>query len=58
MTLASMRRAFGTAEPTRDQVEQHWSDVAEQLGRWQARYVVVYRDGQPHEYAFIGCSGD
>lgn len=54
----ALRRVFGTAEPTHDQVEERWSDVAEQLGRWQARYLVVYRDGKPHEYAFIGCSGD
>lgn len=58
LTTAAVRRVFGTAEPTRDQVEQRWQDIAEPLGRWQARYMVVYRDGQRDEYAFIGCSGD
>lgn len=58
LAKAALRRLFATAEPTRDQVEARWSDIAEGLGRWQARYVVVYREGKPHEYAFIGCSGD
>jgi hypothetical protein len=54
----SLRRAFGTDMPTHEEVEEHWPDVAERLGRWQACYLVVYRDAEPHEYAFIGCSGD
>ena len=57
MTPAAVRRAFGTAGPTHAQVEEHWADIAERLGRWQARYLAVYLDGRPHEYAFIGCSG-
>lgn len=32
--------------------------VAEMLGREQAYYLVLFRDGQPDEYAFIGCSGN
>ena len=58
LSPAALRRAFGSAEPTHDEVEQRWSDIAERLGRWQARYFVVFRDGKPHEYAFVGCSGD
>jgi hypothetical protein len=58
LTSASVRRLFGTAEPTHAEVEARWEDAAERLGRWQARYLAVYRDGRPHEYAFIGCSGD
>jgi hypothetical protein len=58
MTLASLRRVFGTAEPTHDQVEDRWADIAERLGRWQARYLVVHDDRHPKEYAFVGCSGD
>jgi hypothetical protein len=54
----SLRPAFGTDVPTHEDVERSWMDVAERLGRWEACYVVVYRDGEPHEYAFIGCSGD
>ncbi|MGL4463441.1 MAG: hypothetical protein ACRC1K_14925 [Planctomycetia bacterium] len=58
LPTGSLRKLFGTTEPTREQVEQQWLDVAEPLGRWQARYLVVYKDGKPNEYAFIGCSGD
>jgi len=58
MTPASLRRVFGIIEPTHDQVEARWEEIAERLARWQARYLVVYRDGKPDEYAFIGCSGD
>ncbi len=58
MSVTTRLRVFGTAEPTHNDVERHWQDLAEKLDRWQARYVVVFRDGTPHEYAFIGCSGD
>lgn len=54
----ALRRAFGTDVPTHDDVEQHWFEIAEQLDRWHARYLVVYRDSKPDEYAFVGCSGD
>jgi hypothetical protein len=32
--------------------------VAGRLDRGQARYLTVHLDGRPHEYAFVGCSGD
>ena len=51
-------RFFGTAYPTHEQVETRWLNVAEGLERWQAYYLTIYRDDKPHEYAFIGCSGD
>ncbi len=54
----TLEQVFGTAEPTHTQVEARWADIAEPLRRWQARYLVVYDNGQPREYAFIGCSGD
>jgi hypothetical protein len=58
MPAARMRRFFGSEQPTRDQVEANWGDASEELDRWQAYYVTIYRDGKPDEYAFIGCSGD
>jgi hypothetical protein len=58
LSAESLRQAFGTNVPTHEEVEQHWQDIAERLGRWQACYLVVYRDGEPHEYALIGSSGD
>ena len=53
-----IERAFGSARPTHDQVEAKWGQIADPLDRWQAYYVTVYKDGEPAEYAFIGCSGD
>jgi len=58
LSAQALRRAFGTDAPTHDQVEDHWLEVAEQLHRWHARYLVVHRDGKPDEYAFVGSSGD
>jgi hypothetical protein len=58
LSQTALRRAFGTSEPTHAQIEEHWASVSDQLGPWQARYAAVYDDGQPHEYVFIGCSGD
>jgi hypothetical protein len=53
-----IEKMFGTPQPTRDQVEVGWQDVAETLRREHACYLVVFRDGEPDEYAFIGVSGD
>lgn len=58
LSRTATRKAFGTKEPTHAQIEDRWSNVAETLSPWQAHYVVVYVDGRPDEYAFIGCSGD
>jgi len=54
---------FGTDQPTHDTVER-WSQRIDPLGaeplydRWEGIYVVVYKDGQPDEVYFEGCSGD
>jgi hypothetical protein len=58
LSAARMRRLFGTTEPTHAQVERVAEQLQDELDRWQAWYVAIYRDGQPHEYAFIGVSGD
>jgi hypothetical protein len=54
----AVEQVFGTLQPTHEQVEESWGDVAERLERWEAHYLVVYDGGKPAEYAFIGCSGD
>jgi hypothetical protein len=54
----AIEQVFGTDQPTHEQVEESWADVAERLERWEAHYLVVYKKGKPAEYAFIGCSGD
>jgi hypothetical protein len=53
----SLLDAFGTAEPSRSQVEASELTFAEEL-HWQAVYFAVYRDDSPVEWAFVGCSGD
>jgi hypothetical protein len=53
-----LRRVFGTTQPTVDDVESVLADFAENLERWQAVYFIVYKDGQPYEIHFEGCSGD
>jgi len=58
MSPTALNRAFGTTEPTHAQVEDNWDGVVDGLDRWQCRYLTVFLDGRPHEYAFIGCSGD
>jgi hypothetical protein len=54
----SAARVFGSERPTREQIEAHWLRLSDRLERWEAYYVTVYKDGEPAEYAFIGCSGD
>ena len=58
LSAARMRRLFGTTEPTHAQAERAAEQLQDELDRWQAWCVTVYRDGTPHEYAFIGVSGD
>ncbi len=58
MSDQELLKAFGTAKPTRNDVEHSELTFWEQLERWQARYFVIYADGEPAEYAFLGSSGD
>ena len=54
---------FGTERPTRDMVEE-WSARVDPLDaeplyeRWQGIYILVYKDTEPVEIYFEGCSGD
>jgi hypothetical protein len=54
----AVEEVFGTPRPTHAEVEENWENVADELDRWEAQYLVVYENGKPAEYAFIGCSGD
>jgi hypothetical protein len=56
-TPAELQQYFGTEQPSRADVEQadeFWDD----LERGQARYAVVYNNGQPSELYFAGYSFD
>lgn len=55
---STLLRFFGTTEPTRQQVEAKEYELEEAVERWQAQYLVIYRDGKPHELCFLGSSGD
>ena len=54
---------FGTEQPTQVMVET-WSaridplDAEPLYGRWKGIYLIVYKDSQPDEIYFEGCSGD
>lgn len=48
---------YGSLEPTHEDVANA-SNGDDSLDRWQAWYVVVFKDGRPHELFFTGCSGD
>jgi hypothetical protein len=54
---------FGTEYPTRDMVAE-WSARVDSLDaeplyrRWEGIYIIVYRDTEPVEIYFEGCSGD
>jgi len=52
-----LRTYFGSDRPTRADVEAS-EDYWEDLERGQARYVIVYADGEPSEIYFAGYSFD
>jgi hypothetical protein len=52
-----LKQFFGTEQPTRAEIkaaDDYWED----MDRGQARYAVVYVDGQPEEIYFAGYSFD
>jgi len=53
-----IREAFGTTEPTRDQIEANIGDVAAAMDRGFALYVIAYDEGKPSEICFTGWSCD
>jgi hypothetical protein len=48
---------FGTTTPTRETVERN-DDFFDDIERGQGVYVVLYKDGAPHELFFAGYSFD
>ena len=52
-----LKQYFGTDRPSRRDVERA-EDYWEDMERGQARYAVVYSDGQPSEIYFAGYSFD
>ena len=50
-------RYFGTDQPTAQQVDES-DDFWDELDRGQARYFILYHDGQPAHIHFVGYSFD
>ncbi len=49
--------SFGTAQPTREILEEHLEEFVS-LDRGEGAYIVTYREGKPAEIFFIGCTYD
>lgn len=56
-SAAELQQYFGSERPSRADVEQA-EDYWEEMERGQARYAVVYANGQPSEIYFAGYSFD
>jgi len=49
---------FGTEKPARNLVEQKVTEIMQLRERWQATYIIVYKDELPDQIFFTGYSGD
>jgi hypothetical protein len=49
-------RCYGTLQPTRQMIEEN--PLYANVDRGQGIYVIAYKDGQPSEIFFAGCSYD
>jgi hypothetical protein len=58
LSQQQLRKFFGTEKPTRSIVEQHADEIQSLRRRWEATYIIIYRDGSPGEIFFTGFSGD
>jgi hypothetical protein len=56
-TPVELQHYFGSEQPSRNDIERA-EDYWEDMERGQARYVVVYADGEPSEIYFAGYSFD
>jgi hypothetical protein len=55
---AKLIEFFGTDKPARRMIEDRIADLRNMRRRWQATYVIAYKDGVPDEILFTGYSGD
>lgn len=58
LSRKKLQQHFKTEQPTPEQAAAEVLDIGEDLQRWEAVYFTTYRDGQPCETWFVGCSGD
>jgi hypothetical protein len=54
------RQFFGTEKPTREMIEQAVTTkgLLDDVMRWEAIYVIAFKNERPDEIFFGGCSGD
>jgi len=52
-----MHELYGSTAPERAQVENRKHERSNELEHWHCWYVIVYKEGQPHEIYFEGVSG-
>ena len=61
LSVSQLVEIFGSDKPTRHHVQNKYEEGALEEytdKRWQGTYIIVYRNGSPHEIFFAGCSGD
>jgi hypothetical protein len=64
LTPEQVQKAFGTAEPSREQFEIAYADnstedrIDTDIQRWSGRYTPLFQDGAPRQFAVWGVSGD
>ena len=58
LSIEQLIEIFGTDKPERSMVEQRKREIGEMRNRWEASYIVVYKNGEPDEIFFSGYSGD
>ena len=49
---------FGTEKPERNMIEQKRNEIQGIRDRWEATYIIVYKNSKPDEIFFAGFSGD
>lgn len=49
---------FGTIWPTHEMAEAKLNELMDLSDRWVGTYLTLYKEKQPDEILFVGCSGD
>jgi hypothetical protein len=57
ISAKTLKRLYGTAQPTRAMVEQNTDNFYE-IERGHGVYIILYKDGNPDEIFFAGYSFD
>jgi hypothetical protein len=58
LTENQLMMILGSIEPTHDQIVVNTRRLWNLRERWEATYIIVYKDGKPNEIYFTGFSGD